>query len=147
MGRMLAIITDSVRLGEALERSVRRSIGESVDVVRLTYDQCKRHPHILRESDYYVLELLRNYPGGMRVEGVTLAERLVQSGKRVLVVSCLSLGNVVATPVYWDVASDDSLDDRLEVLPDQDTATMSEGINLLKIAFAKFLAIPPQHME
>lgn len=148
MEKMLVIVTDTAPLGEALERIIRRSVGSSVDVVRIVYNSDNYQSHIgayAADADYFVVDLLRNYPGGLRAEGVILGERMLLRGKNVMIVSCLSLGDKLSIPFYWDVASSDSFAERVTQLIQQDKIGFHEDIEKLKRVFQKLLVLPPQH--
>lgn len=147
MGQSLVIITDAERLGEALERAVCRGMGSSVDIIRITYAQCQNYlPRLSKEADYFVLDLLMNYAGGMRAEGVVLGERLIRQGKNVLIISCLSLGKQLSLPCYWDVTSENSLDSHLKQFVNQKMIDIDKDIEKLKNTFQNLLHLPPQHL-
>lgn len=146
MIRTILIVTNREPLGAVISRIVQRRMGEGVGVLRLTYADCASMltPHLLTDTGLFILELLREYPGGLRAEGVTLARRLIKRGKQVLVVSPLYMAEQLNCHMYWDASSTDDLGIRIKQIIEIGRTSVTETEKLLK-AFASLLDLPPQH--
>ena len=142
----LLVITNAEPLAEVIVRLAQRGIGNPVRVFSLTYSGCisQLTQDLTEQTDFFVLELLRQYPGGLRAEGLTLAQRLARRGKRALIVSPLYLAKKLDCRTYWDTAASDTLVDRIQ---DQLTGPWSglSELNRLTNYFAPLLVLPPQH--
>nr|VFJ43653.1 MAG: hypothetical protein BECKDK2373B_GA0170837_100616 [Candidatus Kentron sp. DK] len=139
------ILTDSEALGLSLTRVLRVAMGRDAPVFSLTYAESPAllTPQRIDESDVLVLDLFREYPGGIRAEGVVLAERWMYR-KPFLIVSPLSISQQLRCPGYWDIEAEDSLVHRVQHtlrFPRECT----EGFEHVKKRFGRFLALPPQH--
>lgn len=121
-------------------------MGDRAAIFSLIYSNCIRQltSDLIAQTDLFVLELFRQYPGGLRAEGVALAEKLARRGKRSLIVSPLFLAQHLRCDCYWDVASKDSLAARVARVGTS-ARPLSTEIKILLDFFAPHLAIPPQH--
>ncbi len=140
-------ITDRESLGAAVQRLLRAKLGNAVAVSAFTYFESLTFltPERVADTDLFVLELFRHYQGGLRAEGMVLAQRLVRRGKRTLVISPLSLGRQKNCRGYWDVASSDTLAERLQELILSGHLTPQSEWDYLRRCFSSFLDLPPQH--
>jgi len=139
------VITNQLPLGHALRVAVETATDQNTRVTSITYKEsiALLTPQQFRESDLVVLELFRDYPGGQRAEGVTLAERWLHKTP-FLVVSPLFLANRIRCPGYWDVAAEDSIVERIR----QNLGNprlCGENFRDFKTLFSRYLAIPSQH--
>lgn len=139
------IITNHEPLGLSLTRVARAAVGQDAPVFSITYAESLAllTPQRIKETDLFILELFRDYPGGRRAEGVVLAERW-RYRKPFLIVSPLYLAQQIQYPGYWDTAAKDSLTDRIHHLynsPQQ----CNEGFDRMKARFMRMLELPPQH--
>jgi len=142
----LLIITNAVPLREVIMRLARQSLPYTARILGLTYADCIRHltPELVSHTGYFVLELFRQYPGGLRAEGVVLAQRVARQGKILLVISPLSLAARLSCRMYWDASSPDTLSDRLAQLVMLAKPDQSE-LERISRTFKRFLDLPPQH--
>nr|VFJ45720.1 MAG: hypothetical protein BECKDK2373C_GA0170839_101243 [Candidatus Kentron sp. DK] len=139
------ILTDSEALGLSLTRVLRATMGRDTSIVSITYAESPAllTPRRIEEANLLVLDLFREYPGGIRAEGVVLAERWMYR-KPFLIVSPLYISQQLRCPGYWDIEAEDSLVDRVQHtlrFPRECT----EGFEHVKKRFGRFLALPPQH--
>jgi hypothetical protein len=126
-------------------RSVRTAVGRDVPVFSITYTESLAllTPQRVEETDLFILELFRDYPGGHRAEGVVLAERW-RYRKPFLIVAPLHVAHQVQCLGYWDTAAEDSLVGRIRRIlsfPER----CNEGFERIQERFAQMLALPPQH--
>jgi len=86
------VITNGEALGMALTRAAQAVLGKHSPVFSITYAEtiALLTPQHIKETDFFILELLRTYPGGQRAEGIVLAERLIYR-KPFLIVSKFSV--------------------------------------------------------
>lgn len=73
-------------------------------------------PRLIRDTDIFLLELWRTYPMGLRAEGMSVAEVLIQRRAVPLVISSLAFGPELDLPWYWDLGSVDTLVQRCQLL-------------------------------
>lgn len=111
----------------------------------IPFDRCSIQltPQLLNDADLLIVELLRHYPGGMRAEGITLAQRRFQRRRGFLVVSPLNLPQFLC-PGYWDVSANDSVADRIALLA-SNPSLAAEQFNQVEEYFQPLLRLPPQH--
>jgi hypothetical protein len=140
----VAVITDGESLCDVLMRHAKAVFGEH-NVRGFLYSESDVYlPRLMEECDCFVLELFRNYPGGLRAEGVALGSNLAQRGKRVIIFSPLSLEGKISMPCYWDTADFRAPHKALNDLHYGDLASPEEW-RLLRGVFEKLLPVPPQH--
>lgn len=143
--RSVVVITDGAELGCAIGKVLTACCSERVAVFSFTYKECGAllTPLRVEETSLFVLEIFRSYDGGLRAEGVVLANRW-RGQKPSLVISPLHLGRLLQYDGYWDTASDESLAarvDRLLRFPKK----YLEGGSCLAEYFQAMFVIPQQH--
>lgn len=126
-------------------RTVRAAVGRDLPVYSITYAESLAllTPTRVEETELFILELFRDYPGGCRAEGVVLAERW-RYRKTFLIVAPLHVAHQIKCPGYWDTAAEDPLVERIRHIlsfPQQCNA----GFEKVQERFAQMLALPPQH--
>jgi len=139
------VITNRKALGLALTRTAQSVVGKHSPVFSITYAEtiALLTPQRIKETDFFILELLRTYPGGQRAEGIALAERWIYR-KPFLIVSPLHLAQKIQCLGYWDAEAKDSPGERIRnilSIPYQCT----EGFDRVKSTFSKMMVLPPQH--
>jgi len=139
------ILTDGEALGFSLTRVLHVATSPEARIFSLTYAESPAllTPQRIDEADLLVLDLFREYQGGIRAEGVVLAERWMRR-KPFLIVSALYLSEQLRCPGYWDVAARDSLIDRVQAIL-RFPRECGNGFERVKARFHRFLALPPQH--
>jgi len=104
------LIHDQPSLRHLLASLLRGWTKHGVEVEEAGYDV--RLPGVwqrwIDEADIFVLGLERRYDLGMRAEGVTVAENLIRSGKRALVVGSEANARHLMSPIYWDIGSEET---------------------------------------
>ncbi len=139
------IITNNELLGLSLTRVARAAVGQDAPVFSITYAESLAllTPQRIRETDFFILELFRDYPGGRRAEGVVLAKRWMYR-KSFLIVSPLHVSQQIQCPGYWDTEAKDSLVDRIHQIMST-PRYCNEGFDRMKERFMRMLELPPQH--
>jgi hypothetical protein len=79
----------------------------------------------------------------MRAEAIPVAEVLIRTGKRVLVVSGGASSGLRDVAMFWDLASDVGLADRIARTADG-VVNWQDGLGRLREAFSAY-ASPPVH--
>lgn len=143
--RNAVIITDHIDLARGVARYLRFVAGGNWETFYLTYEQREGRlsPTLTAETDLFILGLLRSYPGGMRAEAIPVAEVLIRTGKRVLVVSGGVAPGLRNVAMFWDLASDVSLADRIAGAADG-AVNWQDGLGRLRETFSAY-ASPPVH--
>lgn len=137
------IIADDQALADSLLRIVRTHRPDDL-LSTMTYGKLSAELSArLRDRDVFILGLLRQYPGGLRAEGIALSELLLSRGKKVLVISPLHIEQLADNPMYWDTASKAPLVSRISHMMDR--PLRRDLLAELKHVFSRMLAIPPQH--
>lgn len=143
---VILAITEEAACGEALGRIVQGLQGGRFVYRRMTYAQCSAmlSTELIEDVDLFLLDLFRSFPGGMRAEGVAMADRMSRQGKLSLVLSPLMLSKEIESPVYWDLAHRSELGVHISDLLDHPYSP-SEVVRPLRTFFGPLLEIPPQH--
>jgi hypothetical protein len=145
MAQSLLILTNTPALGLALRHSARHALGDDISLASMTYQEsiALLTPRRIQETDMFILDLFRDYPGGLRAEGVVLAQRWLPRTP-CLIVSPLYLAHELQCPAYWDVAAEDSLIARIRQIRDA-PFLCRRNFERLTQRFERYLALPPQH--
>ena len=102
-------ITDTDELARSLNRYFKCFLGPRIESYFMTYERNLLSGSLLRQADLIVLELLRRDDIGFRAEGLYAAEKWVQIGKRILIVSGTTQSDIIDNPAYWDLAAANQL--------------------------------------
>lgn len=139
------IITNQEPLGLSLTRVVQKTVGQDTPVFPITYDKSPTllSPLRMKNTDFLILDLFRDYPAGRRAEGIILAERWLFR-KPFLIVSPLHIALTLECPGYWDTQSSDNLDERISHILNT-PRSCNEGFDRVKVLFSRLLKLPPQH--
>ena len=146
MPRSILIITDKPALGTALTHAARIASSDEDSVHTMIYREtiALLTPERIRETDFFILDLFREYPGGTRAEGITLARRWMPRTP-CLIISPLYLSAEIGCPGYWDVSATDTLPERIEHILSR-PHLCSRGFDRLTSRFSDYLELPPQHL-
>lgn len=140
----VAIITNGYELCDVLLRIAREVFGPA-NVLGTTYDRCEISlPRLMAECDFFILELIRDYRGAQRAEGVVLGETLVKLGKEAMIFSHFCISQHIGSQSYWDVGDCRS---PAQAMVDGFGKSV-EGLRefeKLTSYFSDLLRIPPQH--
>lgn len=143
--KFILVISDNEALMNSVIRVVKTDIPSGIQCLSLMYSRCTSQlPNLIPVVDLFILDLLRHYPGGMRAEGVTLAQRLWKRGKPVLIISPLHCAGAKYFPVYWDTASTDSLENRVGMCLRAEF-DLRNSLMELRSLFGPLLSLPQQH--
>lgn len=142
--RTVAVITDGEALQSVLMRHAEAVFGAG-NTRGILYNQSDIHlVRLMQECDLFLLDLFRQYPGGLRAEGVALGFHLARREKRVLIFSPLSLSPNLSLKCYWDIADARSprqaMEEMLTAAPE-----LEQDWQRIKSVFHGLLKIPPQH--
>lgn len=119
-----------------------------VALFRMTYDQQRLFMtrEIIAGCNLFLFELMREYHGWRRAEGFVASAHLhATSGKPSLIFSSYAIAAEVASVWYWDLASRDSLEERVRSLVEGDVTWPDPGLARLEQFFAAFLELPREH--
>ncbi|MDI9630022.1 MAG: hypothetical protein QM311_00985 [Acidobacteriota bacterium] len=114
----------------------------------MTYDQQRLFMtrELIAGCDLFLLELMRDYDGWRRAEGIVASAYLHATGGRPsLIFSSYAVAAEVASIWYWDLASRDTLEERIRSLVECDTSWPDPGLARLERLFAAFLERPREH--
>jgi hypothetical protein len=139
------VITERVELGQSIQRLLTQHFAKGVTVFSFTFAESQMFltPRRIDETGLFVLDLLRPYPGGLRAEGLVLADRLRWRAPSLLV-SPLYLSEGLECMAYWDTSCEDTLAARAERLLSGSESSM-EGFDRIVDCFERMLRIPRQH--
>ncbi len=117
------------------------------DIRYATYEQSRAlwGQDVLRKTSLFVLELFRRYPSGLRAEGIGVARKLMEEGRRFLIIS--PIGISVAKGLVWSpedkqglVAICESAATNPRIIPGQ-----VQMLDSLSRMFDGYLKIPTGH--
>lgn len=113
MNTLIVVIMETELAARAVARCLETTLGDAVETVSMTY----RHSHMSRElmlrTDLFVLDVFNRDRLGPRAEGVFVAERFAAAGYRSLLCTASARADQVACRLYWDVAAEDNLPERV----------------------------------
>jgi hypothetical protein len=143
----LLIVGDTPLFNQTISRLLSVRTPASWSLRQTTYDRFSSllSPRLLQDNDLAVLELWRRYPGGLRAEGLAVAETLARLQLRALVVSPLAFALNPPVAGYWDLATEVSLPDRIEALLRSDRLPSQALPEEIKQPLAAFLQAPDGH--
>jgi hypothetical protein len=129
-------IADSEATARLLDACVQDATEHRAESFYMTYSHSLLSGSLLQQTGLFVLELLRRDDAGFRAEALFVAPRLLQIGKRVLIVSGTARTGI-DMPLFWDLASPDALLDRIRLILNSPVATPDQ-IEPLMQAFASY---------
>lgn len=137
MNKTLVTIADTADMARVIDRYLRASLGERIESYFMTYRRTLLSGSLVKHTDFFILELLTQDDAGYRAEGIFTAEKWMNSGKRVLIVSGTGQSDAIDCPNYWDLAAPDPLSDRILTLLDTPPAA-STDLTLLRQRFGHY---------
>lgn len=137
MSALIVVMMDSEPLAGAVARTLAATMGEDIEVVRMTYSDSRMSRGLLLRTDLFVLDLFRRDALGLRAEGVYVAEKFAAASRRSLLIAGRAVSSRLHCPFYWDVAAADHLADRVLRLL-QHEAPLPEAFASLRENFASF---------
>jgi len=143
-------VGDSPAFGRAMRAVIQGGLTGKASVRHTTYDSLRGilTPKLIRNTDLFVLELWRTYSTGLRAEGLVVWEELRRQHALSLIVSPLAVGSETDTPFYWDLASENDLEERCRRLLGGGFRVPSMGSaeqKKLKSLLRDYLAKPAGH--
>ena len=130
-------IADTQEMARTLDRYLHCFFDPNIESYFMTYEQRLLSGSLFRKTDLFLLELLRRDNIGYRAEAIPAAEKWAAAGKRVLIISGAAKASRVNSTFYWDLASADSLHERITTLLDSPVPG-SQVYNGLKQVFAEY---------
>jgi hypothetical protein len=137
------VIAETRVLLQSLEAAIRAKNPVQITGVLWGQTPTILKPEFIRDSSLVVVELFRRYECGERAEGVVLAERWMGVTPFLIVAPRCSSDHINCLG-YWDMASPDSLAERVHML----LANPEEGMDnfdRLKMHVRRHLGVPKQH--
>ena len=143
--KTIVIITDSEGLAIALDRYLRVIFRDEV-LSYLTYrDKSARlSGPLYQQADLFILEMFRSYDSGLRAEAIPVAQVLWKNGKKAVIVSGSAKGEMINSPIYWDLGSRVSLLEVIKGIVDR-VINWEDELKKLKEVFKEYCFTPSHH--
>jgi hypothetical protein len=130
MTTCIVSIADTEEMARTLDRYLRCHFGSRIESYFMTYGRNLLSGSLLRQTDLFILELLRRDDIGYRAEGIFAAEKWVPIGKRVLIVSGAAKLAAAELSSYWDLATLESLHERVQRLLERPPVPVRDFVRL-----------------
>jgi|GEM_PF-2947424 len=116
MNASIFIIAETHTLAEAIKSYLESVSDRALECEAWKYGRGGIRGDLYRAADLLILSLLGRDDLGYRAEGLGTAEKMIAYRRRVLLISGCAAANRLACPYYWDLASSDSLCERVQTL-------------------------------
>lgn len=116
MRACIVSIADTEEMARTLDRYLHCFLADRIDSYFTTYGQHLLSGSLFRQTDLFILELLRRDDIGYRAEAIPVAEKWSSVGKRVLIISAAVEADIVNNLCYWDLAAPEALYERVQQL-------------------------------
>jgi len=116
MNASIFIIAETQALAKAVQCYLENVSNRHYECIAWTYGRYGIPGDHYRAADLLILSLLGRDDLGYRAEGLGTAEIMVSTRRRVLLISAFAVAGRMACPYYWDLASSDTLDERVQML-------------------------------
>ncbi len=146
MQKTAVIITNTEVLSEAIAGYL--NILLKMETYAFTYENSDLlSGEIFNNADIFIFGLLRVYDNfRIRAEGIPSAQWAIKGGKRALIVAPEVNCDKIRSPIYWDVACDDEIKDRIKgVLELDEHFDFDREIEKLKDFYKDYLTPPSHH--
>jgi len=145
--KLAIVITDNILLSEVICKYIEYTL-EINDSFYFTYsnsDSLSRE--IYDKADIFILEVFRIYDNGnVRAEGILVSEKLIESGKKVLLIAPDVNCEEIDSLLYWDISCKENMCDKVKHILETDFSLESLKVELSKIKnFYKEFLIRPSH--
>jgi len=130
MNASVFIIAETLYLAKAVQAYLETTSAHALDCTAWTYGRDGIPGERFRSADLLILTLLGRDDLGYRAEGLGTAEKLVGTRRRVLLISGRAIATDIRCPYYWDLASDDTLSQRVQSLLRMPPPTASDYAEL-----------------
>ena len=142
----IAIIADTDEVARAMDLYVRSFLKDKGVESYFTTYEVGLPPGLFRQTDLFILELLRHDSIGYRAEAIPVAEKLALAGKKTLIVSGAVEADKAASISYWDLSLvvSEPLHERIKLLLKNPPATVND-FNCLKTIFQYYCRPPVNH--
>lgn len=137
MKAIIVSITDAEKTAKVLDTYFCTSMAEAVESCFMTYRQTLLSGRLVRQADLFVVELFSLDTIGPRAEGIFVAEKWLSLGKRAMIVSGTACADAVRSMLYWDLASEDRLMDRIKAVLAEPVAS-PYSLASVRAHFSKF---------
>jgi len=133
MTACIVSIADTNEMARSLDRYLTCFFGSRIESYFMTYGRNLLSGSLLRQTDLFILELLRRDDIGYRAEGIFAAEKWAPIGKRVLIVSGAAHSAAGEHSLYWDLAAPESLHERVQQLLNRPPASLGDVVRLREL--------------
>ena len=113
MRTTIVSITDSEETSRALDVYFNTCMAATVESCFMTYRCSLLSGTLVRQADIFVMDMFSTDGTGPRAEGIFAAAKWLSLGKRALVISGAACADSIQDSLYWDLASEDKLTDRV----------------------------------
>jgi len=113
MRRIIVSITEQADTAKAIDSYIRSTMNDHIDSYYMTYCGELLSGALIRQADLFVIELFATDSVGPYTEGLHAAVKWISLGKRALIVSGSAIAEKIESPLYWDLASRDTLKSRM----------------------------------
>jgi hypothetical protein len=114
MSALIVIVMEFHAVAHAVARSLETTLGDQVETSFMTYANRQLSRELMLRTDLFVLDVFGRDALGARAEGIFVAEKFAQVGRRTLLLSSCAKVELSANPYYWDVAAEDHLAERVQ---------------------------------
>ncbi len=143
MNGFAVIITDSEELKIAVSKYIETLL--KLQTYHFTYGNSDLiSQEIYSGASIFILELFRVYPSfRIRAEGIFVAEKLINSDKKILIFAPEIKCHEINSPIYWDISCEKTLKEKIkEVLKSK--YNLKSELEKLKNVFKDYI-LPPSH--
>jgi len=116
MNASIFIIAETHSLAKAVQTYLESMSARTPDCIAWTYGRDGIPGDRFRSADLLILSLFGRDDLGYRAEGLITAEKMVTARRRVLLISGRAIASRIKCPYYWDLASADTLSERVQSL-------------------------------
>ena len=130
MTASIFIIAETHSLAKAVQAYLETTSARTPECIAWTYGRDGIPGDRYRSADLLILTLLGRDDLGYRAEGLGTAEKMVATRRRVLLISGRAIAGRIGCPYYWDLASADTLGERVQGLLRMPPPTASDYAEL-----------------
>lgn len=116
MNAEIFIIAETHNLATAVKCYLEGACKRPPECIAWTYGRDGIPGDRFRSADLLILSLFGRDDLGYRAEGLGTAEKMIAYRRRVLLISGCAVADRLACRYYWDLASSDSLCERVQML-------------------------------
>lgn len=130
MNASIFIIAETPSLANAVQTYLECMSTRALECIAWAYGRDGIPGDRYRSADLLILSILGRDDLGYRAEGLGTAEKMVATRRRVLLISGRAIAGRIRCPYYWDLASADTLSERVQTLLRMPPPTASDYAEL-----------------